>query len=81
MKRLLFLLLLALPLFAGDRYIVQFRERPAVGAFADDDDARVRRRFTRAFHGMAIELRAGESIDEIARLASTRSRGCRMWRG
>lgn len=68
MRRVLFLLLLSLPLFAGDRYIVQFRERPAVGAFGEDGDARVRRRFSRVFHGMAIELQAGESIDAIARL-------------
>ncbi|HEX8255007.1 MAG TPA: S8 family serine peptidase [Thermoanaerobaculia bacterium] len=67
--RYLLLVVLALPLFAGEKYIVEYR----AGAFAPqlDDDApwvRVRRHFSRAFRGAAIELGEGQSIADVARL-------------
>ncbi|HEX7832302.1 MAG TPA: S8 family serine peptidase, partial [Thermoanaerobaculia bacterium] len=67
--RLGLLLLLAVPLFGGDRYIVEFHDGPALaqarGGIARD---RVRREFSRVFNGVAIELRDGESIENIKAL-------------
>jgi hypothetical protein len=67
--RLSFLLLLALPLFGGERYIVEFNDGPAV-AQARDGIARdrIRREFSRVLRGVAIELHDGESIDAIRAL-------------
>lgn len=74
MKRLLFLLLVALPLFAEPRrYIVELRSAPTRASVESlQEDAprmTVRREFRRLFRGVAIELQEGESIDSIARRA------------
>lgn len=71
--------LLAFPLFAGERYIVEFRGAPAAArGEAGIDRERVRREYTRVLHGVAIELREGESIDSIARLPQV-ARVTRDW--
>jgi hypothetical protein len=70
MKRFLFLLLLALPLFAEPRrYIVELRSAPtraSVESLQEDARMTVRREFRRLFRGVAIELQEGESIEAIA---------------
>ena len=70
MRRLALLVLLALPLFAEPRrFIVEFRQRPsALRLERDAGGLRIRRQFTRALNGVAIELKEGQSIDEIAAL-------------
>ncbi|MEA2465221.1 MAG: hypothetical protein QOJ98_2968, partial [Acidobacteriota bacterium] len=69
--RLLLLFVLALPLFAEEsrRYIVEFR-RGAIAAQLQEDAPRmrVRRQFSRAFRGAAIELQPGQSIGDIEQL-------------
>jgi hypothetical protein len=69
--RLLSLFILALPLFAEKprRYIVEFH-RGAIAPQLHEDAPRlrVRRQFSRAFRGAAIELQPGQSIAEIEQL-------------
>jgi len=62
-------LLFAAPLLAGQRYIVEFHDGPTLAqAQIGIDRAVVRREYSRVLHGVAIELREGESIASIARL-------------
>src|SRR5690349_1317684 len=67
--RFLAALLFASPLLAGQRYIVAFPDGPTLAqAQIGIDRAVVRREYSRVLHGVAIELREGESIASISRL-------------
>ena len=67
--RVVLAFLLALPLFAGERYIVEYYAGALAPQLAEDAPrVRVRRQFRRAFRGAAIELAAGQSIEDVARL-------------
>jgi hypothetical protein len=67
--RLVLALLLALPLFGGERYIVEYHPSAFAPQLSEDAPRlRVKRQFSRALRGVAVELAAGQSIDEIARL-------------
>ena len=70
MRRLAVLLLLSFSLTAEPRrFIVEYREPPsALRLERDAGGLRVRHHFTRAFHGVAIELKPGQSIDAVAAL-------------
>jgi subtilisin family serine protease len=83
-KRLILLVLLTSSVVAAEprKFIVEFTVPPDVrgihsdavrGAGAkrfrtDAADVEVRREFSRAFHGVAVELRDGQSVDALARL-------------
>ncbi|HEV7766288.1 MAG TPA: S8 family serine peptidase [Thermoanaerobaculia bacterium] len=81
MKRLILLLLLAMlsgaPLTAESRkYIVEFTAAPSTARVANAKRFRseaaqvadVRREFTRAFNGVAVELLEGQSVDALKKL-------------
>lgn len=77
MKRLILLLLLTTPLTAESRkYIVEFTSTPSTARVANAQRFRteaaevadVRREFTRAFNGVAVELLEGQSVDALKRL-------------
>ncbi|HET8797787.1 MAG TPA: S8 family serine peptidase, partial [Thermoanaerobaculia bacterium] len=69
LPRFFLLAFLSFPLFAGERYIVEFRDGAAAAqARAGIERDRIRREYTRVLHGVAIELRDGESIETIRRL-------------
>jgi subtilisin family serine protease len=77
MKRLsslLFLAILCTPLAAAPRkFIVEFTNAPAARSArsrfrADASSVAVRREFTRAFNGAAVELPEGQSLDALLRL-------------
>ncbi|MGN6184408.1 MAG: S8 family serine peptidase [Thermoanaerobaculia bacterium] len=59
-------LLAALPLFAGDRYIVEFDSAAPMAQARSRHH--VRREFSRVLHGVALELRDGESIESLRAL-------------
>jgi subtilisin family serine protease len=73
MKRLIVLLLLTLPLAAEPRrFIVEFTSARSNGAkrlrTEAAEMAQVRREFSRAFNGAAVELQDGQSAEALARL-------------
>jgi hypothetical protein len=64
-----FVLFLALPLSAGPRYIVEFRDGvDAARAGAHLGGARARREYVTVLRGIVVELRDGDSIEAIRRL-------------
>lgn len=74
MKRLILLVLFASSLAAAPRkFIVELTEPPAARGLrnrlrTDASDVTVRREFSRAFQGVAVELREGQSIETLTRL-------------
>jgi hypothetical protein len=58
--------LLALPLLAGERYIVEFDDPSAMPRARSRHQ--VRREFSRVLNGVAIELREGETVESLKRL-------------
>lgn len=74
MKRLILLILLTSSLAAAPRkFIVEFTEPPAARGLrnrlrTDAANVAVKREFSRAFQGVAVELQEGQSVEALSRL-------------